>query len=166
MFEGLKMATSVSTAAVFTLTPLLSAGFGWLLLRQRTTLRMAFALARGGAGALWVMFDASLPALLAFDIGRGEAIFFVRCIAHAAYTPMVPKLNRGEAPLSFTFGMIIAGFIILTFYAAPALRATDWTGLPLLFWITLGYLAAFASAATFLLAQLDASKNGAFCRLI
>lgn len=158
MFEGLKTATSVSTAAVFTLTPLLSAGFGWLLLRQRTTPRMAFALALGGAGALWVIFDASLPALLAFEIGRGEAIFFVGCIAHAAYTPMVPKLNRGEAPLTFTFGMILAGFIILTVYAAPELRATDWMSLPLLFWITLAYLAVFASAATFLLVQFAALR--------
>ena len=34
MFEGLKTASPVSSAAVFTLTPLISAGFGWLLLRQ------------------------------------------------------------------------------------------------------------------------------------
>ena len=33
MFEGLKTAPPVSAAAVFTLTPILSAGFGWLLLR-------------------------------------------------------------------------------------------------------------------------------------
>ena len=35
MFEGLKTASPISTAAVFTLTPLMAAGFGWLLLRER-----------------------------------------------------------------------------------------------------------------------------------
>ena len=64
MFEGLKTATSVSTAAVFTLTPLMAAGFGWLLLRQSTTPRMALALFFGVAGALWVIFRGSLSAFL------------------------------------------------------------------------------------------------------
>ena len=51
MFEGLKTANPVSAAAVFTLMPLMSAGFGYLLLRQVTTPRMALALAIAAAGA-------------------------------------------------------------------------------------------------------------------
>lgn len=30
MFEGLKTAAAIPTAAVFTLTPVMAAGFGWL----------------------------------------------------------------------------------------------------------------------------------------
>ncbi len=53
MFEGLKTAPPVSAAAVFTLTPMMAAGFGWLLLRQVLTPRMALALGdRGARGAL------------------------------------------------------------------------------------------------------------------
>ena len=47
MFEGLKTAPPVSAAAVFTLTPILTAGVGWLLLRQVLTPRMALALVIG-----------------------------------------------------------------------------------------------------------------------
>ena len=43
MFEGLKTAPPISAAAVFTLTPLLTAGAGYLLLRQILTVRMALA---------------------------------------------------------------------------------------------------------------------------
>ena len=65
--------------------------FAWFLLRQRTTPRMLLALAIGGAGALWVIFRADLAALLAFDVGRGEVIFFFGCIAHAVwYGAVVP----------------------------------------------------------------------------
>jgi drug/metabolite transporter (DMT)-like permease len=42
MFKGLQTAQPVSTAAVFTLTPLMAAGFGWLFLRQ-ITLRLPSA---------------------------------------------------------------------------------------------------------------------------
>lgn len=153
MFEGLKTAPAVSSSAVFTLTPIMAAGFGWWLLGQITTPRMALALAIGGAGALWVIFGGDIAALMAFEIGRGEAIFFVGCVSHAVYTPMVRKLNRGEPAVVFTFGMLLAGALILTVYSWPALRATQWAELPNIVWITLAYLAVFASAATFVLLQ-------------
>nr|WP_232237041.1 DMT family transporter [Thiosulfatihalobacter marinus] len=153
MFEGLKTAAPVSTAAVFTLTPLMSAGFGWILLRQVTTKRMAVALTIGAAGAVWVIFRADLAALVRFRVGQGEIYYFFGCIAHAAYTPMVRKLNRGEAPVVFTFGMLLAGLFLLTVYGWGDIRATDWAGLPTIVWITVVYLSIFASAATFVLLQ-------------
>ncbi|MDH3264686.1 MAG: DMT family transporter [Paracoccaceae bacterium] len=158
MFEGLKTAPPVSTAAVFTLTPVLSAVFGWLLLRQLTTPRMAFALALGGAGALWVIFRADLAALVRFEIGRGEAIYFWGCVAHALYTPMVRKLNRGESPVVFSLGMMLAALLLVAAYGWADIRATDWAALSPLVWIAILYLAVFASAATFVLLQYAALR--------
>ena len=156
MFEGLKTAPPVSTAAVFTLTPVMSAGFGYLLLRQITTPRMALALVIGAFGAIWVIFRADLAAFLQFNVGRGEVIYFWGCVAHALYTPLVPKLNRGEPPVVFTFGMLLAGFVILTVIGWPQIMATDWAALPMIVWVTVFYLAIFASAATFVLLQFAA----------
>ena len=153
MFEGLKTAPPVSAAAVFTLTPVMAAGFGWLLLRQITPARMALALAIGAVGALWVSFRADLAALRAFEIGRGEVIYFFGCAAHAFYTPMVRRLNRGEPAVVFTFGMLVAGAVLLTLFAWRDIVATDWAGLPAIVWVTLLYIALFASAATFVLLQ-------------
>lgn len=153
MFEGLKTAPPVSASAVFTLTPIMTAGFGYLLLRQATTERLALALAVGAAGALWVIFRADLAALLAFRIGQGEAIYFIGCIAHAAFTPLLLKLNRGEPALVSTFGVMAGGFIVLLLWGWSDLRATDWQTLPPVVWIALFYIALFASAATFFLLQ-------------
>ncbi|WP_457646205.1 DMT family transporter [Profundibacter sp.] len=153
MFEGLKTADPVSTSAVFTLIPLMSAGFGYLLLRQIMTRRMALALAIGAVGALWVIFRADLAALLRFRIGTGEMIYFWGCVAHAIYTPLVRKLNRGEAPVVFSFGMMVAGFFILLAYGWKDLWATDWAALPGIVWITLAYISIAASSITFVLLQ-------------
>ena len=153
MFEGLKTAKPVSAAAVFTLIPLMSAVFGWMLLRQITTLRMATALAIGALGAMWVIFRADFSVLLGFEVGRGEAVYFLGCVSHALYTPMVRKLNRGEPAVVFTFGMLVAGGALLTLYGWSDIRATDWAALPGIVWITLLYVAIFASAATFVLLQ-------------
>jgi drug/metabolite transporter (DMT)-like permease len=171
MFQGLKTAEPVSTAAVFTLTPIMAAGFGWLTLRQRLTPRMALALAIGAIGALWVIFRADPAKLLAFHIGSGELIYFAGCVAHALYAPLVRKFNRGEPAVVFTFGMMVAGWLILTVAGLPAIRATDWAALPPIVWVTLLYTAVFASAATFVLLQfaslrLPAAKVMAYTYLV
>ena len=153
MFKGLQTAEAISTAAVFTLTPIMAAGFGWLLLRQITTPRMAFALTVGAMGALWVIFRADLAALLKFQIGKGEILYFWGCVAHAIYAPMVRKLNRGEPAVVFTFGMMVAGFLLLLLWGWRDVLATDWAALPAIVWICLIYVSVAASSMTFVLLQ-------------
>lgn len=153
MFEGLKTALPVSAAAVFTLTPLMSAGFGWLLMRQRMTGRIALALALGAAGSLWVIFGGDAAALMRLEFGRGEAIYLVGCAAHALYTPMVRRLNRGETPIVSTFATLCAGGLILLVWGGEAILRTDWAHLPAIVWVTLLYVAIFASALTTALVQ-------------
>jgi drug/metabolite transporter (DMT)-like permease len=171
MFEGLKTALPVSAAAVFTLTPLLTAGAGYLLLRQVLTTRMALALILGAAGALWVIFKADLAALLSFEVGRGEAIYFVGCAAHAVYTPLIRKLNRGEPPVVFSFFTIVGSFGLLVLWGWADLWATDWASLPAIVWITILYVAVAASSVTFVLIQyatlrLPSSKVMAYTYLV
>ncbi|KAA2313719.1 DMT family transporter [Pseudooceanicola sediminis] len=158
MFEGLKTADPVSASSMFTLVPLMAAVVGWVLLRQVTTPRMALALAIGAAGALWVIFRADVGALMQFQIGPGERIYFIGCIAHAIYAPLVPKLNRGEPPVVFTFGMLVAGAVVLGTWGMPQILATDWAQLPAIVWITLAYTTICASAMTFVLLQYAAMR--------
>jgi drug/metabolite transporter (DMT)-like permease len=153
MFVALRLTDPISTAAVFTLTPLMSAVFGWFLLRQVTTPRIAVSLVIAGAGAIWVIFRADVGRILSFDIGRGEIIFLFGCAAHAFYTPLVRRLSRGEPVVVFTFGTIVSGAVLLGLAGAPAIMATDWAALPDIVWITIAYLAVFATAGSFLMVQ-------------
>jgi len=158
MFYGLQTAAPVSAAAVFTLVPVMSAVFGWLLLRQVTSRWMALALAIGAAGAVWVIVRGDLAQLAAFEIGEGEMIYFWGCVLHAIYTPMVRKLNRGEPAVVFTFGMLIAGALLLVAFGWRDILATDWLNLPGIVWLGLLYLAICASSATFVLLQYAAMR--------
>jgi drug/metabolite transporter (DMT)-like permease len=158
MFVALRIADPVSTGAVFTLIPAMSAAFGWIFMRQRTAPRAALALAVGAAGAASVIFRGDPARIAAFEIGRGEAIFFVGCVAHALYAPLVPRLNRGEPVTSFTLGVLIAAAVLLAVWGAPAIAATDWAALPAVVWIAIGYLAAATTALTFFLLQYAAMR--------
>ncbi|SLN28343.1 EamA-like transporter family protein [Roseovarius litorisediminis] len=153
MFEGLKTAPPVSASAVFTLTPILSGVAGYVLLRQITTARMSMALSVGAVGALWVIFRADWSALLAFEVGRGEIIYFWGCVAHAVYTPLVRLLNRGESPVVFSFGALTAAAALIMLFGWRDILLTDWAALPGIVWITILYTAVFATAVTFVLLQ-------------
>lgn len=171
MFEGLKTAAAVPTAAVFTLTPVMAAGFGWLTLRQHTTGRMALALAVGAVGAGWVIFRGDLSAALRLEIGHGEWLYFWGCAAHALYTPLVRRLNRGEPAVTFSFGVMVAGFLLLAIYGARAVLETDWAQLPAIVWICLIYISVAATALTFVALQfatlrLPAAKVMAYTYLV
>ncbi len=158
MFWGLQTAQAVPIAAVFTLTPVMAAGFGWLFLRQITTARMGLALAIGAGGALWVIFRGDITALLRLEVGFGEGVYFIGCVAHAAYTPLLRKLNRGEPALVSTFGMMVAGLVILCLWGGREVVQTDWSALPAIVWICLIYISVAASAVTFVLMQFSSMR--------
>lgn len=100
-----------------------------------------------------MIFGGDATALMRLEFGRGEAIYLVGCAAHALYTPMVRRLNRGEAPIVSTFATLCAGGLILLVWGGEAILRTDWAHLPAIVWVTLLYVAIFASALTTALVQ-------------
>lgn len=158
MFEALRLTTAVSTAAVFTLTPLMAAGISLLLLRQSTSFYVLAALAIGGAGALWVIFRADLAALLRFEIGPGEALFALGAFAHGAVPALVRKTCSDVTPLQSTLAACIGAFAVTLVYAAPALLETSWSSLPPRVWAVLVYLALVTTAVTFFLLQYASAR--------
>ncbi len=171
MFEALARTSAVSTAAVFTLTPLMAAGFGALLVSQRTGLWILSALLTGAAGAVWVIFRADLNALLQFNIGTGEAIFVSGTLAHAAVPALLRKYCADVSPLHVSFGVTSGALLVTLVYATPELIATSFAVLPARVWWVTAYLAVVTTAGTFLLLQvastrLPASKVMAYTYLV
>lgn len=171
MFVALRITSPVSTGAVFTLIPAVSALFGWILLRQKTSLLGMVSMAIAGAGAIWVIFRGDLDAILAFRIGKGEAIFFIGCVAHGIYAPLVRKFNHGEPVLNFTFMTLAASTVCVFAWGYNEVASLEFASLPAIVWITIAYLSIFTTAFTFFLLQyssmrLPASKVMAYGYLV
>lgn len=153
MFIALEFTSPVQTGAVFTLMPLISAGFALAFIGQRTRPVVLVALVVAGVGAVWVIFRADLQAMLSFDIGRGELIFLIGVICHGAYVPLLRKLSRGENPVLFGFWITVFTIPWLLPTGARELASIPLTSLPLSVWGILGYLSVVTTAFTFLLLQ-------------
>ena len=165
MFVALKITDPVSAGAVFTLIPLMSAGFGYLFLRQTVRPVVIASLIIAGLGSVWVIFRGDLEALLSFDVGLGEVIFFAGCICHAAYAPLVKKFNRREPVVLTTFWTTIATLVVVAVagFGTGEVLSTAWLSLPAIVWVAVVYLGVVTSAGTFFLVQyasmrLPASK--------
>ncbi len=153
MFEALRWTSAVSTGALFTLVPLISAGVALALLRQTTGWRQLALMALGGAGAVWIVFDGSLDRLLALEIGRGEVIFLLGCLAFGAYSPLVKWLHRGESVQDMAFWTIAVGAVALGLIGAPKIATTAWGAVPAGAYLGIVYLAVFSTGVTFLIAK-------------
>ena len=158
MFEGLKTADPISMSAVFTFTPIMAGIFDRVLSNRRLSLTTWASVIFGGIGALWIIFDGKYSNFIGLKIGFGEALFFVGCAGHAFYAALIPRLNRGETPLAQSFGTLLAATLILAFVGGNDILSTVWLTLSQEVWLTIFYLAIFATAATFFLIQFAATR--------
>jgi drug/metabolite transporter (DMT)-like permease len=158
MFWALEFTSPIATGAVFTLMPLLSAGFALPVLGQKTRPGVLAGLLIAAAGAVWVIFRGDVGAILAFDIGTGEMIFFLGVICHALYVPMIRRLDRGEPAVAFGFWVTAGAALWLVLPGIRGLVATDFSALPLAVYAAVTYLAVVTTAFTFLLLQYAAKR--------
>ena len=153
MFIALTMTQPVATSAVYTLVPLMTAVTAYFIVGQRSGFAVLISLVLAGLGAIWVIFRGDVGALLRFDIGQGELIYFVGCVAYAVYTPLLRRFNRGEPALVLSFWTMVATAIWITGYGMPEILATDWAHLSALVWWVVLYLAIGPTAVCFFLIQ-------------
>ncbi|UDF28430.1 UNVERIFIED_ORG: DMT family transporter [Roseateles sp. XES5] len=163
MFMALEFTSPIATGAVFTLMPLLSAAFALPVLGQKTRPGVLAGLLIAAAGAVWVIFRGDIGAILAFDVGAGEMIFFVGVICHALYVPLIRRFDRGEPAVAFGFWVTVGATLWLIPPGVRGLLAVDFSALPLAVYAAVTYLAVVTTAGTFLLLQyasmrLPASK--------
>ncbi len=158
MFAALEFTSPVSTGAVFTLMPLMSAAFALPVLGQKTRPGVLTGLIIAAAGAVWVIFRGDIGALLGFDVGRGEMIFFIGVICHALYVPLIRRFDRGEHPVIFGLWVTICATLWLIPAGIGQLVTTDFAALPASVYAAVAYLAVMTTAFTFLLLQYAAMR--------
>lgn len=153
MFIALTMTLPVATSAVYTLVPLMTAVTAYFLVGQRSGGAVILSLILAGLGAVWVIFHGDLEAILGFDIGRGELIYFVGCFAYAFYTPLLRRFSRGEPSMVLSFWTLSATAVWITLSGLPDIATTDWLHLPPVVWWVVLYLAVGPTAICFFLIQ-------------
>ena len=153
MFEALKYTTPVKTGAIFTLLPLTTGLIGYILMGIRVSSKQIGALIVGSLGAIWVLFDGDVDALLSLDLGKGELIFALGMVCFAAYSPLIKRLHRGESILALTFWVLFTGTVLMAIVGGEKIVTTQWGQVNWTVLVAVGYLAFFNTAGTFFMVK-------------
>ena len=153
MFVALRYTSVLNTATIFTLAPAITAIVSAVLLRERLAGAAKLALPVGIVGAVWVVFRGDLDALLALDLGKGDAISLAAIISFGCYPAALKLLLRGEPMARVTFWTLAtgAGWLLLLslINAAPVV----WADIPMKVYGGIAYLAVFTTLITFFIYQ-------------
>ena len=160
MFESLRLTTPLNTAAIFALSPVITAGFAAIMLREKMGLAQRVALPIGTAGAVWVIFRGDPAALMALETGAGDLLFLAGTIALAGYSTLVKVLHRGEPMARMTFWILATGTVWLFLLSQPSLGSVQWTAIPVKVLAGIAYLSVFTTIITFFAFQWSTARIG------
>lgn len=157
MFQSLKETSPLNTSTIYTTLPLMTMLLGRLV-GEPIRLRQLWVLALSMAATLWVIFRGDVHRMLAFQISRGDWLFFAGTGCLAVYMLSMKKLQRDESRVCFTFYSLLIATLAL-------LVAAVWRNgsLPLPdanVWLGIAYLAGPSTAVTFWILQYTTPRLG------
>ena len=157
MFEALKTASPISTSTIFTLMPFMSICLDRLFFGVKSGKPMVLLLITGALGTLIIVFKGSLAQLTSLNISYGEMTFFSGTIAHATFAILIPKVRRQEPAIFMSFASMLAASMVIILIFPKRILETDWLTLPNEVYLSIIYLAVFATIITFTLLTFASS---------
>lgn len=158
MFEALKTTSAVSTGALFTTLPAITALSSWIVNRERTGLGKSVGLSLGTLGALLIVLKGNVSTEL--GISEGDGLFFLGVIALGLYNALIKRLYSGEPTEIMTFWVIVFGALWLLLLSLSSFEQVIWQAVPGHVFGALFYLALFTTLISFFLLQFGTVKIG------
>lgn len=158
MFEALKYTSPLNSSILYTLVPLFSTLFSFLIMGEKPGFKKIIILMIAMAGALWVILEGSIGHLLALKFGKGEYIFMAACVSMGLFSPFSKWLSRGEETPVMTFWTLFTGTIILLFAANRLIIDYNWAAIPVKLVFGIGYIVVFTTMITFFIVQYSSKK--------
>ncbi|MDF1665911.1 MAG: DMT family transporter, partial [Planctomycetota bacterium] len=116
MFEALRTSNAINTGALFTLAPGFATVLAFFLLGERTSPLRLVALSLAMVGALWVVFQGDLNAVLDMDLVVGDAYFVAGTASLGVYVVLIKRIHRGEPMAIVTFWTLVSGTLWLSIF--------------------------------------------------
>lgn len=160
MFVALRHTSTLNTAAIFAMTPAMTAAVSAVLLKERLGPAARIALPIGLIGTIWVIVRGNPAALLSLELGAGDAIFFAATVALGIYGPLVKYLHRGEPMAQMTLWTLVTGAFWLLLLSVPRLFEVKWDMVSPTIYGGIAYLAVFSTLVTFFAIQWSSTVIG------
>ena len=95
---------------------------------------------------------------MSLNISYGEITFFSGTIAHAAFAILIPKVRNQEPTIFISFASMLSASVVILLIFPTKVSETDWLNLPIEVYLSIIYLAVFATIITFTLLTFASSQ--------
>ena len=148
VYTGLQRTIALNAFLMQSMMPVLIVAMSFLLFREKISGRQTFGVVLSLAGALVIIVQGNIGALLSFSLNRGDILIFMAVVCYAGYSVLL-RQRPSIHPLSFlgvTF--IIGSLILLPFYLweTLTLRPIHFDRSTLM---AVGYVAVFPSIVSY-----------------
>lgn len=153
MFESLTLTTTLNTATIYTLVPLITALIAAVFLREKVGLVRVAIYFLGALGTLWVIFEGQMTQLLALDMNTGDWIFFLASLSMCCYSVAMKLFYKQDSIWLFVWCTLLGAMIWLFFVMLVFDIPLEWEKLPFGAWRDILYLALATTLLTAYLYQ-------------
>jgi len=154
LFKALEFTSSLNTATIFTLTPLITALFSIVIFKQKFTVMQFIVYLVGILGTCLVIFKGDLDLFLKFSLNYGDIIFLIAIIFMSLYSISTKYFyEESDEVLTITFMTLLGGcfwmVMALIIFGIPL----QWEKIEGTSFLYMGYLSIGATLFTVYLYQ-------------
>ena len=170
-FTSLESTTTLHTGTLYTLVPLLTAGFSIFIFKQPLSKLRFIVYLIGAVGTAWVIFDGNLKQLMAFKLNDGDYLFMIAVLATCGYSLFMKALVKDNFNISiFIFSVLGSGAIWMGAAMLLFDKPLNWERITGSYIFHISYLAIGATVMSFwfyqkAILQLDPNKATAYIYL-
>ncbi|MGB3366830.1 MAG: DMT family transporter [Acidaminobacteraceae bacterium] len=159
-FEALKHTTASNASMIAAMNPMLTALFSSLMVSEKLGLRKISFLALAFLGVILTITNWNIDIILSMQFNIGDLIMMLAVTCWALYAILVKKFMPNFSPLQLsTYSFISCAVLLIPFYAYQGLDHI--AGVSARGWLSVLYMAIFATVIGYLIQQISIKKIGA-----
>lgn len=108
-FESLTLTTTLNTATLYTVVPLITAILSLLVFGQKIGIKKVLVYSIGVIGTVWVIFDGNVDLLMSFALNKGDLIFILGSISLCCYSIAMKYFYKNDDMIVLVFSILISG---------------------------------------------------------
>jgi len=147
---GLDMTTPINSSIILSTNPIFAFVFAALILRERITFLKGTGLAIGLSGVLLLILQNGTPDLASITF-LGDVYTLVNTISWAFYTVIIKRMLEKYHPVTVMKWTFLFGMLTNIPVGYHQWITTDWSSIPLIAWLQIGFVIVGATYLGYLL---------------
>lgn len=155
-FKGLTYTSPISGAVIMVTAPIIVLILSSILLKERISFKKTIGVLIGLTGAsVLILYGKSIDS--SSNAAWGNFLVFINAASYGCYLVLVKPIAAKYSPLTFIKWIYTFGLIYVLPFGFSELSVVNWSTMPTIIYLEIGYLVVFASFLTYLV-NLSAIK--------